>query len=165
MKQFKAISTDSKNFNLTIDNIHLGSLNYLKWYSFQASILLANNSEYKLEPKGFWDSKIELLQNGVSLADYKLSWSGIIINTKLDGIENSYLLKKKGLFSSQFVLVNSEEKEILSVESDFKWTQLHLDYLITVSDDFGHYSHKELFLLTILHCINYYLNNNERVTV
>ncbi len=165
MKQFKATSTDSKNFNLTVDNIHLGNLKYLKWYSFQAGILLADNSQYQLEPKGFWDSRIELLQSGESLADYKLSWKGIIINTKFDDIEKSYLLKQESLFSSKFVLVNSEEKEVLSVESDFKWNTLHLDYLITVSDDFDYYVHKGLFLLTILHCINYYLNNNERTTV
>lgn len=165
MKQFTATSTDSKNFNLTMDNIHLGNLKYLKWYSFQADISLDDNSQYQLEPRGFWDSRIELLQNGESLADYKLSWKGVIINTKFDGIEKNYLLKQKNLFSNKYLLVNSEEKELLSVSSDFKWNKLHLDYIITVSDDFDHYSHKELFLLTILHCINYYLNNNERVTV
>jgi hypothetical protein len=157
MGLYKATSTDSRNFNLTIDTVPLGKLEYPKWYTFKADILLADHSKYQLEPKGFWDWKIELKQNEKSLLNFKMGWKGIIINTEFDGDEKSYLLSLKGLLSSKYVLIDTDENELLVVESDFKWNKLHFDYTITTSDGFDSHNNKELLLLTILHCINYYL--------
>ena len=60
MRQYKAKSTNSQNFRLTFENKTIGELIYKKWYSFNAEILLSDGAKYQLEPKGFWDSEIEL---------------------------------------------------------------------------------------------------------
>lgn len=60
MGQYRANSTNSQNFSLTLDNKKNGELVYKKWYSFSAEILMNDGTKYQFEPKGFWDSKIEL---------------------------------------------------------------------------------------------------------
>ena len=42
-------------------------------------------------------------------------------------------------------------------ETDFKWNKLNYDYNIETSKNFDDFDNKELLLLTILHCINYYV--------
>ena len=157
MAHYKANSTNSTDFNLTLNDVKIGELQYSEWYSFKAKILLADNSDYQLEPKGFWDSKIELKKEEKTLLTFRMGWKGIIIKTNFQDQEITYLLKLKGLLSSKFVLVDTDEKELLAVSTDFKWKKLNFDYTIETSNEFDHFKNRELFLLTILHCINYYI--------
>ena len=157
MGHYKANSINSKSFSLTTENSKIGELNYTTWYSFKAEIQLADHSIYQLEPKGVWDQKIELKKEETTLLEFKMGWKGILIKTDFDGVEKNYLLKLKGLLSSKFILVDSEENELLAVDTDFKWSKLNFDYAIETSTEFDSMKNKELMLLTILHCINYYL--------
>lgn len=157
MADYKANSTNSTDFKLTLDDIYIGKLKYDKWYSFKAEILLADNSHYRLEPKGFWDSKIELQKDGKKLLEFEMGWKGIVIKTLFNSIERKYLLKLTGLLSSKFVLINTDEETLLAVHADFKWTSFNFDYRIETSNEFDHFEDKEILLLTILHCINYYI--------
>ncbi len=157
MGQYKANSINSKSFILTIENTRIGELNYTEWYSFKAEIKLADNSIYQLEPKGFWDSKIELKKAEKTLLEFKMGWKGIVIKTNFNENEKNYLLKLKGLLSNKFILVDAEENEILVVDNDFKWNKFNFDYTIETSTEFDTMENKELMLLTILHCVNYYL--------
>ena len=157
MGQYRAKSTDSRSFALLSNGVLLGSLQYPKWYSFKAEAVLADDSKFDLEPRGFWDSKIELKQGEKVLLDFKMGWKGIVIHTQFDGKENSYLLRMKGLLDSKYVLVDTDETELLAVKTDFKWSKLSFDYAIETSEAFDTHPQQTLFLLTIIHCINYYL--------
>ena len=157
MGNYKANSINSTNFKLSNDNVNIGELKYTKWYSFKAEILLANNSRYQLEPKGFWDSKIEVKKEDKILLDFKMGWKGIVIKTNFNEIEKSYLLKLKGLLSSKFILIDTHDNELAALTTDFKWNKLNFDYVIETSNEFEHFENKELLLLTILHCVNYYM--------
>jgi protease II len=157
MGQYKVNSLNSKSFILTIENTKIGELNYTEWYSFKAEIKLADNSIYQLEPKGFWDSKIELKKAEKTLLEFKMGWKGIVIKTNFNENEKNYLLKLKGLLSNKFILIDAEENEILAVDTDFKWNKFNFDYTIETSTEFDTMENKELMLLTILHCVNYYL--------
>lgn len=157
MGYYKAKSVNSTTFTLTQSEISLGELIYSKWYSFTADILLADHSKYELMPKDFWDSTIELKKNEEILLHFKMGWKGILINTKFDYIERSYLLKLKGFLNNKYVLLDTNENELLAVESEFKWVNLRFDYTIATSEEFDNYHNKELFLLTIIHCINYHI--------
>ena len=86
-----------------------------------------------------------------------MGWNGIVIKTYFNGNEKSYLLKTKNLLSSKFVLIDAVENELLVVDTDFKWKKLSFDYTIDTSMEFESAANKEIMLLTILHCINYYL--------
>ena len=157
MRQYKANSTNSRTFSLTTDNTTIGELKYVNWYSFKAEIVLADNSNYQLEPKGFWLTKIELQKGGKTLLELEIGWKGILIKSLLGGSEEKYLLKLKGLLGSKFGLIDTNEKELLEVESDFKWKKLNFDYSIKTSDEFENIENKDLLLLTTLHCVNYYI--------
>lgn len=155
MGHYKSNSTNSGIFSLTKDDVKVGELKYSNWYSFKAEILLADNSLYQIEPKGFWDSRIELQKDGKTLLYFEMGWKGITIKTQFRGAEKKYLLTLKGLFSSKYILVDTEEKELLTVDTELKWTKLNLDVNIHTSEEFDNLENKELLLFTVLHCINY----------
>jgi hypothetical protein len=158
MGHYKANSTNSQNFRLTFENQTIGELIYKKWYSFNAEILLSDGAKYQLEPKGFWDSEIELKDETKTLLEFKMGWKGIIIKTFFDNKEDTYLLKLNGLLSSKFVLIDSDKNELIVAETDFKWKKLNYDYNIETTQNFDNFDKKELLLLTILHGINYYMS-------
>jgi len=157
MGQYKADSINSKTFSLTFDNQKMGELTYKKWYSFAAEISITGGKKYQLEPKGFWDSNIELKDGNKILLEFKMGWKGIIIKTHFDNEEKHFLLKLKGILSNKFVLIDKNNEEFMVAETDFKWSKLKLAYHIETTENFDQLSHKEILLLTILHCINYYV--------
>jgi hypothetical protein len=157
MRQYKANSTKSSHFSLTMDNVQIGELKYTKWYSFKAEILLADNSLYQFEPKGFWNSIIELQKEGKTLLEFEMGWKGIVIKTHFNGNERKYLLQLKGLLSNKYLLIDTDEKELLAVDCDFKWTKFNFDFHIETSNEFDKFENKKLLLLTTIHCINYYI--------
>lgn len=157
MANYKANSVNSTDFNLTTNGAPIGRLKYEKWYSFKAEIILPDNSSYWLEPKGFWDSKIELQKNDITLLMFEMGWKGIVIKTFFEGIEKRYLLKSKGLLSNKFLLIDTDERTLLAATADFKWRRLDFDYDIETSNEFDNFTNKELLLLTTVHCLNYYI--------
>ena len=157
MGQYQVNSSNSRNFDLTKDNIHLGELSYPKWYTFNAEIILADLSRYQLVPQGRWDATIQLKQDHKTLMDFKMGWKGIILSNITDGNRDEYLLTLKSLLSSKYVLMDANGKELLGIELELKWNQSHFDYHILTVDEFDNFYHPELFLLTTIHAVNYYL--------
>lgn len=157
MANYQANSTNSTDFTFTKNDIYIGKLKYDKWYSLSAEIFLTDNARYRLEPKGFWGSKIELKENSNTLLVFELGWKGIVIKTLFGDVEKEYLLKLKGLLSSKFILIDTEERTLLAADADFRWTSFSVDYYIETSNEFDDFDNKELLLLTVVHCINYYV--------
>jgi len=157
MGHYKANSINSQNFVLTIEGQQAGELIYKKWYSFNAEIILSDGSIYQLNPKGFWDATIELKKDSDILLEFKMGWKGIMIKTFFNNKEETYLLKLNGLLSSKYVLVDTNQNVLMVTEIDFKWNKLRYDYNMETSETFDSFNEKELLLLTILHCINYYV--------
>ena len=157
MGQYKANATNSHNFTLRFDYQKVGELVYKKWYSFSAEIQMTDGTKYQLEPTGFWDSKIELKDDTQTLLEFKMGWKGIIIKTLFNDSEEVFLLKLKGLLSNKFVLLDTNDEELMAAETSFKWSKLNFDYNIETAQVFDKFENKELLLLTILHCINYYI--------
>ena len=118
---------------------------------------MADGREYELKPKGFWNSKIELKEGPDILLEFKMGWEGIVIKTYFGHSEKHYILKLKGLLSSKFILYDEDDQELMVAETDFKWKKFILEYNIETSDTFDRYDHKNLLLLTVLHCMNYYM--------
>ncbi len=157
MGQYKANATNSHNFTLRFDYQKVGELVYKKWYSFSAEIQMTDGTKYQLEPTGFWDSKIELKDDTQTLLEFKMGWKGIIIKTLFNDSKEVFLLKLKGLLSNKFVLLDTNDEELMAAETSFKWSKLNFDYNIETTQVFDKFENKELLLLTILHCINYYI--------
>lgn len=157
MGNYIANLSNSTNFILTENNEKLGELNYKKWYNFDAEIILKDNQKYQLVACGVWEQKIELKQNDLKFAEFKMGWNGIIINTYFENTESSYLLKQKGMLNYIFTLTNTKNQELVVAIPDFKWTKLNYNYNIETVAEFDHLLQNELLLFTILHCLNYYM--------
>ena len=157
MANYKANSENSKNVILKLDNQKLGELRYQKWYSFNAEIELVEGEKYQLEPKGFWDAKIELKKGSKILLDFKMGWKGIMIRTFFNQKEETYLLKQSGVLHIKFILIDVDKIELMEVESDFQWSKMNYNYNIKTTEKFDQFQQKELLMLTVLHCINYHM--------
>ncbi|MFN8349180.1 MAG: hypothetical protein U0X91_29540 [Spirosomataceae bacterium] len=157
MGHYIANSENSRNFNLASEGREIGELIYQKWYSFTAEIIMADGAKFTLEPKGFWESKIELKDDSKTLLEFKMGWKGIIIKTLFNDREENFLLKLKGLLSNKFILIDTDNIELMVAETDFKWSKFNFDYTIETTPNFDNFDRNELLLMAILHCINYYL--------
>lgn len=54
-------------------------------------------------------------------------------------------------------MLDIDKAVVLVAETDYKWHKLNFDYTIETPQTFDNFQHKELVLLTILHCLNYYI--------
>ena len=159
MASYLIKSNNSTSYTLTENEIELGTLLYEKWFSFKAVITLADYTTYPVEPKGFWGTTIEVKKNELVLLNFKMNWNGsIIFNTKFDNTERDFVFKQKDFFKSSYVLLSKEEEELLVIQPQFKWNRLNYDYQVNSTDQFETYSFKNIVLLTIVHCANYYMS-------
>ena len=159
MSTYTVKSDDLKKFTLTCEETFLGELIYPNWYSFSASLNLNDDDEYELVSENFWDEKIELRKNKNVELEFKMGWQGIILTSKINGHDKNYLLKEVGLLKMKYVLIDTENNEILGIEAITKWNKFNsINYLLETSMEFESYANKEAFLLTLIHAINYQLS-------
>lgn len=158
MALYKANSTNSRNFKVTLENQEIGELLIKKWYSFDADLIMSDGKNYQLITKGFWDSKVELIDGTQTLLDFKMGWKGIVIKTYFDNQERQYLLKLQGFINSKFILIDESDQELSVASTDFKWLTLNFDYDIETSASFDQLRNRDLLLMTMLHCMNYYIS-------
>lgn len=158
MALYKANSTNSRNFKVTLENQEIGELLIKKWYSFDADLIMSDGKNYQLITKGFWDSKVELIDGSQTLLDFKMGWKGIVIKTYFDNQERQYLLKLQGFINSKFILIDESDQELSVASTDFKWLTLNFNYDIETSASFDQLRNRELLLMTMLHCMNYYIS-------
>ncbi|SRR5690606_480313 len=158
MAHYKANSRNSRNFKVTLENQEIGELLIKKWYSFDADLIMSDGKNYQLTTKGFWDSKVELIDGSQTLLDFKMGWKGIVIKTYFDHQERQYLLKLKGFINSKFILIDESDQELSVASTDFKWLTLNFDYDIETSASFDQLRNRDLLLMTMLHCMNYYIS-------
>lgn len=157
MNLYKANSSNLRNFTLEKDDKTIGELIYKSWYSFKAEIALNNNQIYYFKPLGYFDPSIELFKEQTKIMSFKLGWKGVIIRVFNNGTETKFLLKKKMWdFGYDFILYNEEDEEMANYRSKFDWKKMHFDYKIEVIKDITAID-KNLFLLTSLHAVNYYI--------
>lgn len=158
MALYKANSNNSRNFKVTLENQEIGELLIKKWYSFDADLIMSDGKNYQLITKGFWDSKVELIDGSQTLLDFKMGWKGIVIKTYFDNQERYYLLKLQGFINSKFILIDDSDQELSVASTDFKWLTLHFNYDIETSASFDQLRNRDLLLMTMLHCMNYYIS-------
>jgi hypothetical protein len=154
MTKYKVIS-NRRNFSLTEGDKILGELLFLKWFSLNAVIKINEKSDHKFETKGFWKRTIELFQNDIKLLELKMGWKGIEIETHFDNHLTTYRLKNKSIFSNNFTLIDSYEKELVQIDSKFQWKKQRYDYEITTSSEFDKITNDKILVFAIIYSINY----------
>jgi len=161
MTEYQAKSNKSFSFEVTKDDRLIGKLSYKSWFKFNAVIEIAN-SNYQVEPKGFWGTTIELKDGEKVLLKFKMNWNGeIVVLTYFTNLEQGYIFKHRGVFKDSFILIDQEGFELLVMKPHWKWNKMNYEYQITTSDSFDTFSNKEILLMNSLHCANYYMSMGE----
>lgn len=159
MSEYQAKLNNPLCFDLTKGDQLIGKLSYKSWFKFNASIEMSNNIKYQVEPKGFWETTIEVKDNEKVLLKFQMNWNGeIVIQTHSNNIETGYIFKHRGVFKESYVLVDQEGTELLIMKPHLKQKKMNYEYEITTSDSFDSFSNKEVLLMTSIHCANYYMS-------
>ena len=125
MTEYQAKSNNSLSFDLTQDDKLIGKLSHEKWFKFNAVIEITNNSNYQVEPKGFWGTTIELKDGEKVLLKFKMNWNGeIVVQTYFNDFEKDYIFKQTGFFKGSFILIDQEGIELLVMKPHLKWNKM-----------------------------------------
>ncbi|GGG47792.1 hypothetical protein [Hymenobacter glacieicola] len=159
MAAYRIIADGTRDFQLlAADGTALAALHYSEWFSFKAVATLADGSSFRLEPKGFWGTTIELKDQDKVLLNFKMNWDGnIIIKSRLDDGNQAFVFKSKSMRKGEYALRGRNEQELLVVKPDFQWSKLNYNYTLTSTEELEASDSKVLLLLTVLHCANYYM--------
>jgi hypothetical protein len=164
MTVYTAYSPKSKNYQLYKDDLLRGEINYVKWYSSDATAHVKGRT-YQLTPTSGFKPKLLLTHDNTIMAESILTWKGIHITTKWDDKEHTYMLKRKGVFSGTYALTDENNEELLLIESKIEWKTFRTRYTITVNYNMDRYAQLELLILFLVHSIQYQMASNQRVTV
>ncbi|SKB46444.1 hypothetical protein SAMN05660226_01466 [Parapedobacter luteus] len=158
MATYQAKSTNGLSFEVRKDGGIIGSLLYRSWYKFNAVITMAD-ATYAVEPKGFWETLVEIRDGDDVLLSFSMGWKGkIVLRTYFNGDEQDYVFDHRGLFKESFALSDHEGKELLVMKPHLKWLKMNYDYEIVTTGSFETLKSKQILLLAALHCANYYLS-------
>ncbi|KOS05887.1 hypothetical protein AM493_07440 [Flavobacterium akiainvivens] len=107
------------NRNLELEG--LGSIIQPKWSSLKAE-LTAGSSHYNLEPRGFWGTRFELLQNGRVMYEVKAGFWGKVTVTPLHEAHHFYTITYGKGFNKGYRLLDYKGEEVATVTSGMrKW--------------------------------------------
>ena len=159
MATYIVTPTETRTFTLARKDEVIGRLTYANWFSFQSNIHLADQAPFTVEATGFDGSNVTVKQDGNVLIDLKLTWNGqFTVNTTSDDAAGPFVFKQKGVVNTKFVLLTSDGVDLLVVEPGFTWKKSTIDYQLSVSDAFEGLASKDLLMLVIIHCANYYID-------
>ncbi|UOQ52536.1 hypothetical protein [Hymenobacter cellulosivorans] len=158
MADYLIKSTDKRTFTLLAGAAVLGELKYTEWFSFKAILALTDGTSFRIEPRGFWGTTIEVKDEAQTVhLSFKMNWDGnIVLKSRLGGTNRAVVLKNRGL-QGGYVLLDKEGQELLTIQPDFKWNKANHDYAVVSSEQFDTYAAKEALVLTAIHCANYYM--------
>jgi len=158
MMEYQAKSTNAKSFQLMKSDELVAYLNYKNWFKFNAEIVFVNRSVYQIEPKGFWETKVELRDGENVLLNFQMNWKGeIIIQAFVEDLEQRCFFRHRGFFKESFELTNQERTKLLVMKPQLKWKKMNYEYQISTSDAFEALPSKEILLMSSLHCANCYM--------
>lgn len=158
MATYHAKSTNGLSFEVRNGSEAFGQLTYSSWFKFNAVATVAG-ATYSIEPKGFWETSIEVRGGEKVLLSFSMGWKGqIVLQTFFNGAETGYVISHHGVFRESFVLAERGGTELLVMKPQLKWTQMNYEYELVSSDAFESFPDNGILLLTALHCANYYMS-------
>ena len=130
-------STDSRgSFRLLRDGAEQFQLQYQNWFSSKAETDF-NDQQIMMKSKNIWMSKFDIFKDGVDVGDIIFNWMGhvIIRLTRADGSgEDEFLLKHRGVLSSQYELRTETDKHLLTLKAGFNWKKFKYNYDVIRQD-------------------------------
>lgn len=160
MKQYRAVTTSSLVFDISNDESSIGTMTYKSWFKFDAMIKTSSGIEYKVEPKGFWGTTIEVKKADTVKLKIKMNWNGdIVLQDESDTGEeaNGYVFRYRGVFRESFVLLDAEGIELAVMKPELRWKKMNYEYVMSSTDALENHPDKDLLMMLALHCANYYM--------
>lgn len=158
MAEYQVKSPEARTFTLLAGAEALGELKYKEWYSFKALLSLPDGTSLSIEPKGFWGTTIEIKDQDGVLLSFRMHWNGnIVLKSRLGGVSRALVLKNQSVMKNTYVLLDKNNQELLTIQPDFKWNKVNHDYTIHSTELFDLLEDKHVFILTVIHCTNYYM--------
>lgn len=129
----------------------IGTLVYPKWYSYnKADITVGENLLYRVEPQGFWQSKIEVLKDNALVLNVNSKFSGYEVSRPTDP-DRPYRFKLKGIFKNGYILINYKDEVVLEIVSNFSWKKMYPGYILTCADSFANAEFDRLLIMLCVH--------------
>lgn len=151
---FKVEPLNNKKYHLVASNVFKGSIVYPNRYSIsKAKILLKSSEEFYTSKKSNWKSDFYIMQGDKAVLEFNFSWNGSVqISSYFEKQTQKYLLKRKGLWNSDYLLINEKNDQVCSIKPEFKWKNFKTSYQINILNDTD-FTENEVLFLSIIHCI------------
>jgi hypothetical protein len=150
----KKIEVNQENYRVLTaleNDIQLGRIIYTKWYSGNnAEITVGENTLYKIVPKGFWQSKLEVVQGDVVVLTTASKFVGYTISRPIDN-ERAYSFKYRGFLKNGYKLVNYKDEVLLEISPNFSWKKVYPGFTIACADSFGNDDFERLLIMMSVH--------------
>jgi len=151
MKQLDISLHTNRDFIISYKGEEIGRQHYPKWSSSKAVINIGSN-EYLLEPRGFWQTMHEVMENGNMVLQMQIKWSGGTQMHKPKEPHHFYMFNLRGFFKSGYILSNYKGEELLEIKTDFSIKKFSTSYLITCNDTFGDTDFEKLLIMLSVSC-------------
>ncbi|MDV6170065.1 hypothetical protein R1T16_16625 [Flavobacterium sp. DG1-102-2] len=150
----KKIDVTQENYRVLTaleKDVQLGRIIYTKWYSNSKSEITVGNKElYTMVPKGFWQSKLEILHGDVVVLKTETKFSGYTMSRPIDP-DRPYKIKHKGFFKNGYIVVNYKDEVLLEISPNFSWRKMYPGYTIACADTFGNDDFEKLLIMLSVH--------------
>lgn len=151
---FKVEPINNKRYDLIKSNTSIGSILYQNLFSVsKAKIILQSTEEFYTSKKSNWKSDFYIMQDEKAVLEFSFKWNGSVhISSCFEEQTQKYILKRKGFWNSDYVLINEKNDIVCSIKPEFKWKKFKTSYHINILNDIDFTQYDVLFL-SIIHCI------------
>lgn len=108
------------------------TLEYDTWSTRRAKISVAAGHIYELAAVGFWQTKISVTKGDIAFAEIQ-PVLGRGFRLTFSGTAQSFMFKKKGMFSTDYKVVDDYDAEMATVDVYFKWKSLSYEYEVEIN--------------------------------
>jgi hypothetical protein len=148
----EAKCSDSKTFQLIDNEQVIGEISYEQLFKLHGTIKLGNDVPYEIKTEGVFSTTIHVRQNTIEIATLKMNWRGQIVIAFVSG--EQFVLKPKGVFSSNYVLENEAQEPLIQYEPSFNWKKFNYNYFINFEEN----PNNNLLILIGIFATNYYIS-------
>lgn len=130
--QYTVNSEGNRHFEVFNEqNDLLGTMDFAAWRHNRGEITTVNHLTYNIAPTGFWQTTIAITRHDMPFAEIKAKL-GARMQLNFANENRTYSFRKKGFWSSNYMVVDEDDHEIAFMEVSYNWRKWKFDYNIEV---------------------------------
>lgn len=135
-------------------NESIGTLEHGMWGIRKADINTANGLTYSFAPTGFWQTAITITKGDSPFAEIK-PILGRGLQLTFSGTTQTFMFKKKAAFSTDYKVVDENDRELATVDAHFKWKKFGYDYEVEIQYNTLDQEINLALPLLLVYCVRY----------